>query len=466
MRKRVLQKRSGLAVVIFVVFLSLQIAPLDGKQDTFVLHAEPDNNFAVDDKGQFATEEDVWDPNTVSGGGIEPTAVPTPIVPTPEPKLEVSFAKTNIKVWPNKTVYNPVTIKKKDIGQVSIKWSVSNTSLASVSNNGKVTLKEKGAGKKFKVTVKVSYRIDGKKKSKEASYVICGQRPVTSIKVTSKKNYVFVGKKLTLKATCKPKNASMKKVKWSSSNSKYATITKNGVIKPKKAGAGKTVTFTAKAADGYKARKKITIRIIDPKKPMVALTFDDGPSASYTGRIVNQLKKYDARATFFVLGCNLNSQATKAVVKKAVKNGNEIGSHTYNHKRLSALSGAEIKQEMILTGNAIKSITGTYPSIMRPPYGSYNDNVKNNVSMPMILWSIDTLDWKTRNQANTVSVVLNQVQDGSIILMHDIYNPTAGAAEQLIPALVQKGYQLVTVSELATYKKVSLKNGTVYTRIK
>lgn len=466
MKKRLLQKRRGLAVVLFVALCMMQIAPFDEQQDTFVSCALPEKNIVAEVTEQNATAEDVCNPETVSGGGIEPTAVPTPIAPTPEPKLEVSFAKKNIKVWPKKTVYNPMTIKKKNIGKVSIKWSVSDKLLASVSKSGKVTLKEKGAGKKIKVTVRISYRIAGKKKSKDASYVILGQKPVKSIKVTSKKNYVFVGKKITLKAACKPKNASIKKVKWSSSNSKYASISKNGVVKPKKAGAGKTVTFTAKAADGYKAKKKITLRIIDPKKPMVALTFDDGPSAMYTGRIVNQLKKYDARATFFVLGCNLNGKAAKEVVKKAAQNGNEIASHTYNHKRLSSLSVAELNQEMLMTKNAIKSITGTYPSVMRPPYGSCNDTVRNNVSMPIILWSIDTLDWKTRNQANTVSVVLNQVQDGSVILMHDIYNPTAGAAEQLIPALVQKGYQLVTVSELATYKKVNLKNGTVYTRIK
>lgn len=445
MREKIKGKRKWLALVLVGVIGVLQMLPNNVPENRVV-------TYAAEERGKQ---------ETVSGGAVEPT-----VEPKPEAKLEVFFSKTNVKVWPNKKVYNPVTIKKKNIGAVSVKWSVSNTSLASVTKTGKVTLKQKGAGKKLKVTAKVSYYVDGKKKSKDASYTISGQQPVKSIKITSKQNYVFVGKKLMLKANCKPKNASIKKVVWSSSNSKYAAINKKGVIKPKKAGAGKTVTFTAKAADGYKAKKSITIRIIDPKKPMVALTFDDGPSVSYTGRIVTRLKKYDARATFFVLGCNLNNKAAKAVVKRAAKNGNEIGSHTYNHKRLSSLSQAEIKKEMLLTRNAIKSITGSYPEVMRPPYGSFSDNVKNSVSLPLILWSIDTLDWKTRNQANTVSVVLNKVRDGDIILMHDIYDPTARAAEQLIPALIKKGYQLVTVSELATYKKAKLKNGTVYTRIK
>ena len=199
---------------------------------------------------------------------------------------------------------------------------------------------------------------------------------------------------------------------------------------------------------------------------MVAVNFDDGPSALYTKRIVAQLKKYDAHATFFVLGSMLNSKETKAIIKKADDNGNEIASHTYNHKRLSALSVAEIQKEMLMTKNTIKSITGKEPLCMRPPYGSLNNTVKSSVSLPCILWSIDTLDWKTRNQANTVSVVLNRELEGDVVLMHDIHAPTAGAAEQLIPELVKRGYQLVTVSELATYKGVKLKNGSVYTRIK
>ena len=417
----------------------------------------------VNEETAVEEEESVNNSETVTDSAIKPTA--TPLVP--KASVAIKFAKKSIKIWPGKKKKNAVTIKKTAVKSMSVKWSVRDKTLASVSQKGMVTLKEKGAGKKVTVTVKVSYiGKDGKKKSKSASYVVNGQQPVKSIKVTGKKNYVFIGKTLKLQVTYSPKKASVKKVKWSSSNKNYATITKNGVIKPKKAGYGKTVTFTAKASDGYKATQKIKIRIIDPNRPMVALTFDDGPSALYTKRIVAQLKKYDAHATFFVLGSMLNSKETKAIIKKADDNGNEIASHTYNHKRLSALSVAEIQKEMLMTKNAIKSITGKEPLCMRPPYGSLNDTVKSSVSLPCILWSIDTLDWKTRNQANTVSVVLNRVQDGDVVLMHDIHAPTAGAAEQLIPELVKRGYQLVTVSELATYKGVKLKNGSVYTRIK
>lgn len=416
----------------------------------------------AEEKSTFEDENNIENQETVTDSAIEPSATPA----VSKTNVTISFAKKSIKIWPGKKKKNTVTIKKTAVKSVSIKWSVSDKTLASVTQKGMVTLKKKGAGKKVTVTVKVSYSgAEGKKYSKSASYVVNGQQPVKSIKVTSKKNYVFVGKTLKLQVTYSPKKASDKKVKWSSSNKKYATITKDGVIKPKKAGFGKTVTFTAKATDGYKAKKTIKIRIIDPQKPMVALTFDDGPSTSYTNRIVTQLKKYDAHATFFVIGSLLNSKAAKAVVKNAADNGNEIASHTYNHKRLSAISAEEIKHEMLLTKNAIKSITGSNPVCMRPPYGSLNNTVKSTVGLPCILWSIDTLDWKTRNQANTVSVVLNRVKDGDVVLMHDIHAPTAAAAEQLIPELVKRGYQLVTVSELATYKGVKLRKGSVYTRI-
>ena len=101
-------------------------------------------------------------------------------------------------------------------------------------------------------------------------------------------------------------------------------------------------------------------------------------------------------------------------------------------------------------------------TLVRPPYGAYNSNVQINAGAPLILWSIDTLDWKTRNAKNTINVVMNEVKDGSIILMHDIHSPSVDAAEVLIPKLIASGYQLVTVSELAKYRSVAMYSGGVY----
>jgi peptidoglycan/xylan/chitin deacetylase (PgdA/CDA1 family) len=202
---------------------------------------------------------------------------------------------------------------------------------------------------------------------------------------------------------------------------------------------------------------------IDPDKPMVALTFDDGPSI-YTPEILKQLKKYNARATFFVVGERVNSYAK--TIQQANKQGCEIGSHSYSHANLGTASAATINSQLNKTEKRIKKILGFYTPIMRPPYGSISTTLREKVGKPMILWSIDTLDWKTRNTASTVKAVMSKAQDGDIVLMHDLYSATKDAALQIIPKLIKKGYQLVTVSEMATYKEYALKDGKAYTDMK
>lgn len=199
--------------------------------------------------------------------------------------------------------------------------------------------------------------------------------------------------------------------------------------------------------------------LIDPNKKMVALTFDDGPG-KYTREIVTCLKKNDSRATFFVLGCNINSY--KSAVKNADKIGCEIANHSYDHTILTRLSAEQVKKQMKDTDAKVKKITGSNTTLMRCPGGGVNKTVQGAVGKPIILWSIDTLDWKTRNTDKTISAVMNNVKDGDIVLMHDIHEPTKRAALYLIPELRKKGYQLVTVSELAKYRGYKLKKGTIY----
>lgn len=201
----------------------------------------------------------------------------------------------------------------------------------------------------------------------------------------------------------------------------------------------------------------------DPNKKMIALTFDDGPGR-YTSDIVKCLKNNNAKATFFVLGCNIGSYPK--ALKEAYDAGNEIGSHTYDHKMLASLSAGSVKQEMSDTDKKIKKVIGENAVVMRPPGGSYNDVTKANVGKPIIMWSVDTLDWKTRSTPKTVDCVLNHAGDGDIVLMHDIHEPTKNAALQIIPALRRKGYQLVTVSEMAKYRGYNLQSGQVYFKLK
>ena len=198
---------------------------------------------------------------------------------------------------------------------------------------------------------------------------------------------------------------------------------------------------------------------IDPNKPMVALTFDDGPGI-YTSRLLDCLENNNAKATFFVVGTNAANY--QSVMKRAFDLGCEIGNHTYNHPTLTRLSVADIQSQINRTNQYIKKATGSNATVMRPPGGAWNNTVKSAVGLPVILWSIDTRDWETRNAQSTINSVLKNVKDGDIVLMHDIHKQSVDAAEVIIPELVKRGYQLVTVSELAQYRGSGLSSGSVY----
>lgn len=198
---------------------------------------------------------------------------------------------------------------------------------------------------------------------------------------------------------------------------------------------------------------------LDPSRPMVAITYDDGP-AKYTDSILDCLEKYNARATFFVQGNSVSKYP--GVVKRAVSIGCEIGNHTKTHANLSKLTAAQISAQLSDTNNAVYNVAGIYPKLFRPPYGAYNKTVLEAAKMPAIMWSVDTLDWKTRNATKTLESVKKSTRDGSIILMHDIHAPTADAAESVIKYLLKQGYQLVTVSELLSCRKGGAEVGKSY----
>lgn len=195
-------------------------------------------------------------------------------------------------------------------------------------------------------------------------------------------------------------------------------------------------------------------------EPMVALTFDDGPHPQNTILILNALKKYNGHATFFVVGNR--AESFPSVVKQIYSNGNEIGNHSYSHKQLTTLNNDGINKELNKTSDIIQNIIQRKPSIIRPTYGSVNSRVKTCSGAPLILWSIDTLDWKTKNKASTVNNVVGKVKDGDIVLMHDLYKPTAQAAEVIIQKLSSQGFKLVTIDELFAARGVKLESGQVY----
>lgn len=212
-------------------------------------------------------------------------------------------------------------------------------------------------------------------------------------------------------------------------------------------------------------KKKASVRYIDPYKPMVALTYDDGPFPKVSNRILNCLSKHDSVATFFMLGQNVKRYPK--VVQRKAQLGMELGSHTWSHPNLLELKKKDIKAEINKTNNALINACGQSASVFRPPYGNIDDKILKIVDMPAVLWSVDTLDWKSRKAKSVVNVVKKIEKedglDGRVILMHSLYPSTAKATEMLVPWLKKKGYQLVTVSELLQYRyHENPKNGKLY----
>lgn len=184
---------------------------------------------------------------------------------------------------------------------------------------------------------------------------------------------------------------------------------------------------------------------------MVALTFDDGPNPVATNAILDTLEQYGAKATFFDLGYLVERYPD--VVKREAALGCEVGSHSYDHKNFSKLTAAQITEDVKKTAAAFQKALGKDPAVFRPPYGACNSTVKQQVPMPIYLWSIDTLDWKSRDP----KAVMKEVKaagdlDGTVILLHGIYSSSAEATAELVPYLQGQGYELVTVSELIQAK--------------
>ena len=182
------------------------------------------------------------------------------------------------------------------------------------------------------------------------------------------------------------------------------------------------------------------------KAKKIALTFDDGPHPKVTPQILKILEKYDAKATFFVVGNEVKKNPK--VLQAVADAGHEIGNHTYSHAKLTTLSARKIKLQVDSTDAAIKAAIGQNATVFRPPYGAYNKTVTNQLKVPNVMWTIDTLDWKHHNPKKTVASVQKNAKNGSIVLLHDIHQTTADALEPILVLLQEQGYEFVTVSEI------------------
>ena len=190
------------------------------------------------------------------------------------------------------------------------------------------------------------------------------------------------------------------------------------------------------------------------KRKLLCLTFDDGPG-QYTDDLLNCLEENNAHATFFMLGQNVANYSEQ--VQHILKAGCEIGSHSYDHPNLKNLDLDSVKKQFTDTDDLLIKACGQAATVARAPYGEWNQDIIDTVGKPFFTWSVDSRDWDYMDaDLDYKSVMEGDLSDGSIILMHDIHQPTVEAAKRVIPELVAQGYKLVTVSEMAQAKGVTL----------
>jgi len=198
----------------------------------------------------------------------------------------------------------------------------------------------------------------------------------------------------------------------------------------------------------------------DKVPKMIAVTFDDGPGR-YTEHLLDILDANNAKATFFMLGQCISDEFGH-LVQRMKEDGHELANHTYTHTNLTSLNGEDIREEFARTDERISEVTsGSIATLARTPFGAQDSYVLGNINKPVIYWDIDTKDWQTKSVEKNIEAAM-KATDGSIILMHDIHEATVKSCETIIPKLIEEGYELVTVTELARAHGVEMEAGVTY----
>ncbi|WP_443029327.1 polysaccharide deacetylase family protein [Sporofaciens musculi] len=185
---------------------------------------------------------------------------------------------------------------------------------------------------------------------------------------------------------------------------------------------------------------------MEGEAPRIAITFDDGPSAHCTGRLLDGLKERGIKGTFFLIG--KNAEENPELVKRLYEEGHLIGNHTYSHVEITKLSDEDAKKEIMETDRVISSITGEHVEYMRPPFGLWQEELEEELDVMPVMWSVDPLDWTTKNVEEVVNKVVTETEENDIILLHDCYDSSVDAALRIVDILKKKGFEFVTVDEL------------------
>jgi len=191
---------------------------------------------------------------------------------------------------------------------------------------------------------------------------------------------------------------------------------------------------------------RISQAVTEDVKPRIALTFDDGPHPVYTPKLLDGLKERNVKATFFVVGKNIEGR--EDIIKRMDEEGHLIGNHTYDHVKITGLPEEEACAQITKTSELVKEITGKNTEFVRPPFGAWDKKLECGFEMFPVLWSIDPLDWTTKNVDAVVQKVLSRAEENSIILLHDYYDSSVEAALKIVDALLERGFEFVTVDEL------------------
>ena len=200
-----------------------------------------------------------------------------------------------------------------------------------------------------------------------------------------------------------------------------------------------------------------------PDGPFVALTFDDGPKAETTPVLLDGLARRGIHATFFVIGENV--AGNEDLLLRMDREGHQIGMHTFHHRSLGVVSGADFYAEVDQLRDTLSRLLGREDFMLRPPYGAITPSNRTRAGAPIILWSVDPEDWRDRNSDRQTAAILDNVADGSIILLHDIHEASVETALRVADKLMAEGYKFVTVEELFALRGITPENGVEYRRL-
>lgn len=204
---------------------------------------------------------------------------------------------------------------------------------------------------------------------------------------------------------------------------------------------------------------------VDPNEKLVAFTFDDGPHWDITEKLMDTLEAHDGKGTFFMVGQRIEEdEAYKPIVKSVLDRGHQLANHSYDHADFNTLNKEQVNAEIDKTNAIFKDASGYEgPYMVRPPYGNANEFVRNNTNSVFINWSVDTLDWKTRDANSICNEIEKMSHDGAIILLHDLYESSYQGFECGIKKLAAQGYKFVTVEELLKAREINYETGEIYT---